>query len=237
MGNSSSRSGRDRSFGTHVHFEIKDNPALGNIADDHDYWGYTPGHPDLYHYHDPRDCVQGISVDFITPTAVQNPPPGALSVRSGPGITYFVTDGGTVQSTAVINTIRENREFVAFKRAFIEGGYWYYIHLPSTNRPLSGSSLNNGPNGGWVSGDIVVQNPFATQIEILGVFQEGLPVRSGPSTDFSVLAKTYTGQRFVTYDPPVNGVGCALPWYKIHLPNSVRAPNGWICGDFAKVTE
>jgi murein DD-endopeptidase MepM/ murein hydrolase activator NlpD len=131
MGNSASKprhqSGPDR-FGTHVHFEIKDNPALGNIDDDHDYWGYTPGHPDLYNYHDPRHYVQDISVELITPTAVQNPPPGALNVRSGPGITYFVTDGGTVTYTyrTYRMEIRENQEFVAFKRTFVEGGYWYY---------------------------------------------------------------------------------------------------------------
>jgi murein DD-endopeptidase MepM/ murein hydrolase activator NlpD len=233
MGNSSSESARDSSFGTHVHFEIKDNPTLGNITDDGLYWGYTPGHPDLYGYHDPRNLVQNILVESTIPIAVRNPPPGDLNVRSGPGEIYIAPEGGLVKETGIINQIEKNQEFIAFKKAFVENIYWYYIALASTNPPLDGSPHpNNGPNGGWVSSSIVMTDSSATQIEVQ---TDSLRVRSGPGTSFSVVAKIYMQQRFVSSDTPIGGEGCNEFWYKIDLPVTAEVSQGWVCSEFIDV--
>ena len=56
--------------GIHLHFEIKDSAGLGSEGDQGPYWGYTPGHPDLYGYSDPRLIISGISVDETVPFIV-----------------------------------------------------------------------------------------------------------------------------------------------------------------------
>jgi murein DD-endopeptidase MepM/ murein hydrolase activator NlpD len=57
MGNSS-KVARDTSFCTHVHFEVKARGVLGDIADDCQYWGYSPGRPENFGYLDPAQLVQ-----------------------------------------------------------------------------------------------------------------------------------------------------------------------------------
>ena len=217
-----------RSTNTHVHFEIKDHPTLGNMSDDGDYWGYTPGHPDLYGYRDPRLLIEGIAVADVSPLSVRKPPPGALNVRSSPG----TASSGTSRSV-VIDQIGENQEYVAFKRAFSESRWWYFIHLPSTNSPIDGSHPNNGAAGGWVA-DTVVPDSSAATVQVLTDSQR---VQGGPSDAFVPIAKVYNADWFVTFGTPTPGSGCRTAWYKIYVPGDQNIlfsgpSEGWVCGDY-----
>ncbi len=42
---------------SHCHFEIKDSPVLHNPRGEGKYWGYTPGNPKDYGYHDPEEFL------------------------------------------------------------------------------------------------------------------------------------------------------------------------------------
>jgi len=228
MGNSSSSAARDTSFGTHVHFEIKNSPTLGNESDDGGpYWGYTPGHPDLYGYHDPRFLIDGISVESIAPVALHNPPPGSLSVRESPGLTY---QGGT--STAVIASIGEDQRMVAFKRALIGQTFWYYIHLASRN------DVYNGPDAGWISVGVAVQDPNATRVRVRNTSGQAVNVRPGAGTGTgNPIAKVFEDQQFVTTGTPATGAGCSGLWRKVYVNGVGDDPvgEGWICSEFLEV--
>lgn len=41
-------------WSVHLHFELKDKPVTYNPSGHGEYFGYTPGHPDEYGYHDPN---------------------------------------------------------------------------------------------------------------------------------------------------------------------------------------
>ena len=229
------------SFGIHVHFEIKDFPALGNISDSGTYWGYTPGHPDLESYNDPRSFILGITVETATPFVLRNPPPGDLSIRSSPGLTYL---GST--PTAIIGSLGQSQEIVARKHANVEGVDWYFIDLPSRNSPLTGSTFpNNDAHGGWISGAVAVVDSSATQLRIADTSPHN--VRSSADTGTSVIAKVYPEQRFVAAGSSTAGPGCTGPWYPIYLsgtsagdvssPPDWNLPStvGWICSDGLEV--
>lgn len=48
-------------YPSHLHFEIKDQPNITDETEKHP--GYTPGHPDLYGYHDPREYIREKTAD------------------------------------------------------------------------------------------------------------------------------------------------------------------------------
>lgn len=230
MGNSSGVA-KD-AFGTHVHFEIKDNAALGNLSDSGRYWGYTPGHPDLYGYQDPRLYVAGNTVENITPVAIENLPPGALNVRSSAGLMY------ESMQTSVVDQIGPSIRMVAYRRMSVGAEYWYFIHLPSANLPIDGvvdgvTYPNNGPNGGWVAGSEIALRQFTKQIVVSNVSVGGLHVRAGPGTNYTALAKLYDGQRFVSFDLPTGGPGCTTVWRRILLSKNVGQSDGWVCGQLS----
>jgi murein DD-endopeptidase MepM/ murein hydrolase activator NlpD len=215
-------------FGVHLHFEVKDNGVLGDRSDTpgDGYVGYTPGHPDLYGYRDPVQIVQGTNVEAILPQAVRNPPPLKLHVRNAPGQTYL-----SPTQTAIVDDIDGGQEYVAFKRAFVEGGYWFFLHLPSANAPLEGAvAQNNGPNGGWVAAAEVVTDSSATQVAALS---DGVRIRTMPTTGAAdnIVAKAYNGQRLVTTETATAGNGCSSQWYHVYLLNRAAASSGWACGD------
>jgi murein DD-endopeptidase MepM/ murein hydrolase activator NlpD len=219
-------------FGIHVHFEIKDNPTLGNISDSAGvgYVGYTPGHPDLYAYHDPRLIIAGIAVQTISPIVLRNPPPGQLNVRGSPGTTYH---GST--ATPVIGQLGEGHKAVARRRANVSGVNWYLVDLPSRNAPLEGSPHpNNGIHAGWIAGSVALEDSSATQLRVLA---SEYNVRTGAGTGNSLLAKVYAGQRFVMAGASASGVGCTKPWYPMFVAgnSSVSPATGWICGDGIEV--
>jgi hypothetical protein len=219
-----------RAYGAHVHFEIKTQNALGVTTIATSYWGYTPGHPDNYGYRDPRLLVSGAVEEDLGNQVIQNPPPGALSVRNAPGVTYFGA-GGTLR----IEKIGENQMYVATKRVWYENRYWYFIHLPSQNAPIEGPE-NQGPFGGWVA-DLAMPT-YAGQVLST---TDGLRIRSGASTAYATLGKVFVNQRFARVGPSSYGSGCAQPWYQIFVPGNAdvefAGPSyGWACGDYLAVS-
>lgn len=242
MGNSAySTCGENQEFPVHVHFELKKNPTLGNLTDEADYWGYVPGHPDAFGYLDPRQYVIDLSEKKLVPVAVRNEPPDPLLVRGVPGLKYDLGVG-----TDVVERLAENQEYVATRRVPYEGYSWYFIDLPSANEPLKKkkelNGLNNGPNGGWIREDKVSLDPGAALVRVT---EDGVFVRSGPSTKEEELAKIYTNQRFVTFgeptlDPECKKDCCATAWHHIFLPGDGAealsgATDGWVCGDYLEL--
>ena len=237
MGHSSDTAARDSSFGIHLHFEVKDNGTLGNLSDTAGigYIGYTPGHPDLYSYRDPRILIEGISVQDIAPVVLQNPLPGNLNVRNSPGLSYpYLSD----TSELVIGKLGEEQEVVATRRTTIAGQDWYFVDLPSRNAPFESSY--NGPHGGWVGGGVPIIDPTAVH----RLIAENYNVRDGASTvGTNIIAKVYAGQRFVIAGPDVadpDPLCPSLTWTPIYIPatNQVTSlpETGWICSDaFAEV--
>ena len=211
----------------HVHFELKTEPVLGNSGDDGPYWGYVPGHPDLYGYVDPREYVDHVEVETISPLPVRNPPPGSLNVRSSPGVTFFGT-----RATAVIEQLAEDQEYVAVRKAVDGGRLWYFVYLPSSN-PDHPADPTNGPAGGWIADEAI---PDATA-EMVLVNQDGVRVRSEPNTAASILGNVYEQELFVTTGTPTAGSGCSVSWRKIFLPGDRSIPlsgptAGWVCGQY-----
>jgi hypothetical protein len=212
--------------GPHVHFEVKDRNALGILTTNTSYYGYMPGHPDNYGYHDPRLVVAGTAEEALTNQVVVNPPPGALNVRNAPGTIYSGSTG-----TMLIDKIGENQKYTATKRVWYEGRNWYFIQLPSQNSPIEGPE-NQGPFGGWVAD--LAQPTFAGQVEST---TDGLRIRSAASTAYATLGKVYYQQRFARVGPSTYGSGCAQPWYQVYVPGDAGvefagAGTGWICGDY-----
>ena len=97
---------------------------------------------------------------------------------------------------------------------------------------------NNGPHGGWISGEIALAAASKAYIEIV---VEEYRIRSAAGVGNSVIGKGYSGQRFVVVGSAVSGTGCSNLWYPISVsgsysPRSVptwnlSATTGWICGD------
>jgi hypothetical protein len=208
---------------THVHFEVKATPTAGNVRGAHEYFGYTPGHPDYEGYEDPRDLVDGIAVEAIPSTALRVLAPGPVLVRASPGEIY-----SPGVPTAVTDRIDAGTAFVAFKHAVAEGRDWYFIDLPSRNRPLQGSYYpNNGPTGGWVDAALVAIEPAGPQAEI---HRDGAFIRSRPRSSARLLARAYSAQRFVVSGAPKRSPGVSCTWYPVDLPEGLPVVLGWICG-------
>ncbi len=216
----------------HLHFEIKDNNALGNQSDDSGpYWGYTPGHPDFYGYHDPREYLLALSPQTITPLPIQNPS-GNVNLRQAPGTTYALG-----ASTAVIGTLGSGQEVVATKQVIAnDGDLWYFVYLPTRN------ATYHGPHGAWVSSTVVNTDATATQAVLTS---DGINVRDAAgASGTNILGQAWTPERFVTFGLPQTATGCSNYWREIHVPGApagtnlfLQSPvNGWICGDYATVS-
>ena len=222
MGNSGI--GARQSEVTHVHFEIKDSPTVLDAPGGPLYMGYTPGHPDLYGYHDPRDAVEGIVEEPIDPVVTSAATGNALDVRGSPGEAYSIGE-----KTSIVDGVPGEGRFVASRKVFAEGRFWYFIHLPTGNEPLAPAARhNNGANGGWVDGDLITPAiPAASSVEVLS--RRSL-VRVCPSRSCSPVAIVHEGQLLAVTGSTGPGAGCGQPWYRIDLPESVAAPEGWVCG-------
>ena len=218
---------RDSSMGVHLHFEIKDNGALGNISNDGDYWGYTPGHPDLYGYHDPRTLINGIAIEAIAPIAYRNSVAASVDMRAIPGTSYPYYSGNA--NELVIGKLGAGQKVVATKRASVDGVWWYFVDLPSRN------TVYNGKHGGWISGSYLAQELSAEQRQV-ALSGDGYAVRSNPGTATTLLARVYARQRFVSAGSAVTNpdTACAgLSWVPIYVPatnaSTSTAQTGWVC--------
>ena len=232
-------------FGLHVHFEVKDSPTFGNSGPKdaaESYWGYTPGHPDLYGYHDPRNYVAGLLVESTPPTALLNATTETVDVRGAPGLAY---DGST--ETRVVDELGVGQRYVAIKQTLVEGFRWFFVYLPSTNsmdlvaandsKLVDRARIANGPNGGWVRGDKVTRDPGARRIEATDIVY----VRKDPSSSSVPVARLYPGGSFATFDTPVASDQeehrCKGLWYKTYVPGDQQiafngSSWGWVCEDF-----
>ncbi|NLM33972.1 MAG: SH3 domain-containing protein [Clostridiales bacterium] len=124
-----------------------------------------------------------------------------LNVRSGPGTNY--DSFHTLWQGNVVPVIGESNG-------------WYKIQL------------SNGKIG-WVSGTYLQVSGTETPIKALSttgtVTASKLNMRSGPSTDYSILHTLWQGNT-------VKVIGESNGWYKIQLSNG---NTGWVSGDYLKL--
>ncbi|MGP4080519.1 SH3 domain-containing protein [Pseudalkalibacillus sp. R45] len=121
-----------------------------------------------------------------------------LNVRSGPGL-----------GNSIVTQVHKNKEYAILS----ESGEWLQIQIGSkkgwiagwfakkTNKSSSSQSDDaNTPSGKWVSSKV-----------------DGLNVRSGPDTSFTVLGQIYPHEKFQTIETRGS-------WTKINYKNSI----GWL---------
>ncbi|MDP2207769.1 MAG: T9SS type A sorting domain-containing protein [Bacteroidota bacterium] len=126
-------------FNIHVHFEIKENGALGNRFDDDDgtktnYWGYTPDLPIKYGYVDPFNFIYSLPNQFSYTTGIKiigeeggsSKPDRGIRVYTGPGTKYSVLGWtGLDQFFVTSDTAFSNLISDDITRK------WYKIYLPN----------------------------------------------------------------------------------------------------------
>ena len=176
------------------------------------------------------DCSSGTHAVTVTALpvesvaiAIQVQARSGIWVRSGPGTHYNAVNG-----------VKHLQQYVAFQKVVSETESWYRIHLPCG--PKGGAP---GVCSGWVAGHDgatthSIQRHDALLAEIYGAGLQGLNVRAYPGG--SVLDSVYDGQRFVYFDSQPAGSGCNSAWHAIHVPALSNANSGWICGDFAVIS-
>ena len=167
---------RDGRWVYHVHFEIKDAPVLhnpkGGNACSYDgelgpCWGYTPGNPDDYGYHDPEEFIGRI-----------NPPMNSCKVNPSNNHLYCLTPNGLDWLKAEQYAREKGGHLVAINDEFEQewlvqvfgGNKLYWIGLSdaetegqwqwSNGDPLSYTNWYPGePNNRWSCGeDYAVMN-------------------------------------------------------------------------------
>jgi hypothetical protein len=69
---------------------------------------------------------------------------------------------------------------------------------------------------------------------------EGLNVRVTPAVSGDDgVAKVWDGQRFALLNVKARQAesGCNSDWYQIDLPTTSSIPKGWVCGDYAILSQ
>ena len=189
-------SGANRTaFAPHLHFEIKYNPQQSDLSNR--FYGYTPGHPDLYGYEDPKSFIHPYANgQSIIPVVLANNGSEVRPIRNAPSLYYDQS-----KPTQVVAHFGAGQRLVASKRVQVDGTSWYFVHLASRNYHSLPDKEVNGPNGGWVSGEDVVLATDAVTFSVTGASPTlGVEVRDAAFTG-PVLGRLYNGQLFVLVDP------------------------------------
>jgi hypothetical protein len=203
--------------GAHLHFEVNDHEGLG-------VFGYSTTHPINNGYFDPWSQLEDIA---IGPTGLAIVNVGGAPIRNGPEVGYDT-----------IADLGQNQKAIAFARVRTENGNtWYRVHLPCKQGDASCT--------GWVAGNYL--NARYSQIDddvihvaIRKTGTEGLNVRSTPAVSGDDgVAKVWDGQRFALLDVRAGQAesGCNSEWYQIDLPTTSSIPKGWVCGDYAILSQ
>ena len=190
----------------HLHFEFKFWGVLGNLQDDlGPEWGYTPGHPNLYGYINPRAYLE-FGVNSRTPAAV------AASANQ------FVRTAPDTNYTTTLATVASGQRLAAFASY----GGWYQVFLASTN----------GPATGWIQ---ATPDSSVVLLEISDPARglTGVSVRDTPSAAGYRYGYVWDKQWFVEANSTSSGNGCGFQWYQTHLASNMGASLGWFCGDYA----
>jgi uncharacterized protein YraI len=133
---------------------------------------------------------------------------GPLNLRSGPGTDYSILE---VLATG------DYVEIVAGPTS-ANGYQWYEVVVDGsgTDGYLAGVFLTAVSSGGFTIGDTVY------------VTSEGLNVRSGPGTGYSVIDTMSYGQNGLIVDGPVAADG--YTWYELNYVGGTT--DGWVAGDY-----
>ncbi|MEI6493464.1 MAG: pre-peptidase C-terminal domain-containing protein, partial [Verrucomicrobiota bacterium] len=220
-------------FALHLHLEVKNHAGPGhdpnakqNAGPPVQYYGYVPGHPDLYGYTDPRDLiVPQQNVQFLS-TVVKNDAGITANIRNAPGAIY---DARNSTPTAIVATMGAAHEFFATKKVTLGGVDWYCVDLPSTNRSTYGKTL------GWISSQVVQEVSGVPRLMVNGASTTGEILRLSASESSIALAGVFNGQSLVLAEP-IPAVPDQEAWLKVFIPgrpagmnNSQISPTtGWI---------
>ncbi|UTE73359.1 PA14 domain-containing protein [Rossellomorea marisflavi] len=117
---------------------------------------------------------------------------------------------GTLNKGAKIEVLGENTDV---------RGSWYRVKVNGQSVWMSGTYLDFGNSG-------------ETKEPMVRVTEDGLRIRTGPSTSYSIITSVNSGTTLklvVKSGKPVQQNG----WYQVYLPNSTST--GWLSGDYVKV--
>ncbi len=228
-------------FPKHLHFEVKQNAPI--YADgDGSYAGYTPGHPDLYGYYDPRDFVRddvapSTTIPFIISPANQGLP---VDVRNIAGDYY---DGGNITASLAdskfsywtVWKIYPEQSYCVTKQVAVGSTLWYFINLPNRSFKFLPGVDNTiyGRTGGWVrASDVHKLSGSIARISVAN--QYGLVVEDAtngknppansrvnpPSTSEPGIAQVFDGQYVCIDSTPVVVEGTT--WLKIYIRGPLK---------------
>jgi hypothetical protein len=212
--------GAGKGFGPHLHFEIKDRGVLCDETDYGSNFAYTSAPPDQYGYRDPILFLNKSKIFHVRPFPVRVFRETLL--HPGPGTQY----GRLTNARNSRADLYPPSEFVVYRKAVSTSGecaseVWYQIYLPCLN--------TIGDCEGWICADNVATSSRPV-VEVVEANHE-LEVRARPSGNSKVVAKVYSGQKFVYSQTHSSGSGCESKWFRICLPTGTGYLSGWICGD------
>jgi predicted Rdx family selenoprotein len=207
-------------FPTHVHFEIKKHTGQGDKQTNPQYWGYTPGHPDLYGYVDPWQLMAPFTPEYIAPTVVS-----AASAETP--ILNAPVDSYSGKTPFKVSVMGSGQKLVATRMAITSGKTWYFVDFPSSNSSVY------GPTGGWVSA--VNPDLTAMRVAVSKAPTSGEAIREQPMEGGAVFGRVFSDQYLALADPVPSNPGGDI-WLRVYLPKRNQTPTqaelpartGWI---------
>jgi len=191
--------------GIHLHFESKMWGVAGSLTDDAGpQWGYTPEHPNLHGYLNPRPYLE-YPIEHVASTRVQVS--GDQIVRTGPDSEDYTT---------TVTSVEDGQRFASFA----EQSGWYQIYL----------ATDHGPATGWIQAASVAGNLMRIDDPARG--KVGVNVRTDPATSSDEISHVWDTQEFVYDDLSSAGSGCSASWYKVPLADNAPGNFGWVCGEY-----
>lgn len=210
-------------YNIHLHFELKEKNALGNIDDNSLYWGYTPDLPLSYGYYDFLSSYfpQTNNLPFVGNLKIINEEGGSeepnrgIRIYTGPGVNYYVL-GWTGKNQVFVSDLKTTSNM----QADTQEREWYRISLPN----------RLGVIYGWVAskksdGTPLVQIDNSSQV--LQINLSSMQLAKQPNTNNFVQVwdnlynpqhkevKAWYNQKYV-YSETQNIAG--QNWYKIYIP-------------------
>ena len=203
----------------HLHFEAKNRPTDYSPTADQGapkYWGYLPGHPDLYGYLDP---LRFIRVNFeleeeISPLPLLNSLTRGVAVRNNPGVSYGSQESKTIW------TLESWQAICATKRAVVNSEEWVFVNIPSRNQKSTVAAIH-GPTGGWIKRSELVELPpsRAAIYRVKEGSTSGLIIRDQTSLQSDEVGRAFPGQCLVTIGSK-SATANGEKWISFDLPET-----------------
>ncbi len=195
--------------GVHLHFDlISFTPAnAGGIGP-----RYTDNYPEENGHLDPKECVRHMVVEISGET---------VPVLERPASYH-------IPSPDIITTVAKGERFVALA----ESSSWHYLSLPSASGPAV-PPWSPGAVYGWVQGEREVAAEGSVLCAARNRGRGSIPVYAGQGATLSALTRIWEGQHYLfRTETGAPDARCGdNQWYRIDLPASAGAREGWVNGE------